>query len=816
MREERLEGTTGGLTRRSFVRGAATLTAAGALASCGPVGLGMVEARADEAPKDEIFSGVCRGNCGGGCFLNVHVRDGQVVRTSARDMPDTQYNRICCKGLTHVGRMYGADRIRYPMRRVGERGSGEFERISWDEALDMIAEKWQGYWDEYGRSSVMFFMGSGNYSALSGSSNSIGAYQRFVNALGCSYCSLDVDVGVGYGSARADGGIRLNNELTDRKNAKTQIIWGNNPTISLMHTMHFFLEAQEAGTRLIVIDPVYNSCSSKADWWIPITAGTDGALALGVLNVLFDRGWVTEETLRSKTNCCLLIKEDGSYLRESDLGAKIGEDQPDRPLVWDATAKKAMVLDEAGDPALEGVGEVEGIKVQTVFENAMGYISQYTPDVAAGICGLSEDDVIELARTYHEDGPVTTEVMMGMNHYRNAHYNSWPVWLVAHLTGNVGAPGASIGASEEYLPQMVFSNVAGATTAVDSKGNAGPGQANLLHTVQLDSLLETGKLNGEDLVIKSAYIHCSNPVATMAGHDYTKSWMSKVEFVVAADICMSETCKNADLVLPSAHWFEQEDVGCLFSSHPYLLWQDKCCEPLGESKPDFEIFGDILERLGLGDYWISADEYIDTLFGTDYWRGLGYSLEEFKEKKALRIYPEGDYICDATPATETGRVQLYIDNPTPAYDAGQEIDLSIEHGLHWESPKFAGKDREYRETYPYHMLSEHMRTHTHTQWSDCAYVREWEPEPIVRLNPDDAAELGVSEGDVVKCSNDNGYVVMKAVINAGLPRGMVSSGRSWEQRDFIEGHFASLPSHEYNPMVANQAFNDVAVAIEKM
>ena len=169
----------GGFSRRSFINGAAALTSVGALATLEPQ-LGTLKAAANEAPRDQIFSGACRGNCGGGCFLDVHVRDGQVVRTTAREMPDPAYTRICCKGLTHVGRMYGPDRLLYPMKRTGERGSGEFERITWDEALDMIAEKWGALREEFGPESVMFFMGSGNYAALSGSANSMGAYQPMV------------------------------------------------------------------------------------------------------------------------------------------------------------------------------------------------------------------------------------------------------------------------------------------------------------------------------------------------------------------------------------------------------------------------------------------------------------------------------------------------------------------------------------------------------------------------------------------------------------------------------------------------------------
>lgn len=816
-----------GFTCRSFIKGAAVLTAAGALTGCSAQTDALVEGSAEsvKAGTEELFAGVCRGNCGGGCFLNVHVRDGQVVRTSARDLPNTEYNRICPRGLTHVGRIYSADRVLYPMKRVGERGSGEFERITWDEALDTIAEKWTGYREQYGNQSIMFFYGSGNYALLSGSCNSVGAFVRFENVLGCTDAGLDVDVGTGYGATRAHGGADLANELTDRKNAKTQILWGNNPAISLPHTLHFMMKAKENGTRFIVVDPVFNANAAKADWWIPVKPGTDGALALGVLNVLFENGWIDDDTLRNKTNCGLLIKEDGMFLRMSDLGvepaeitdAKTGKVKAvDPPAVWDEAAGKAVAYSEAIAPALENVAPIDGIAVQTVYENAMSYISQYDTASASAICGVSEDDIRELARVYHEDGPVTTEIMQGLNHYRNAHYTGWPVYLVGLLTGNFGKPGAAIGQSEEYLPQMLYSNIAKACFPVDSAGNVASGVAGHLDTTVLYDVISTGTFKGEDYVVKSAYIHCSNPMVTMCGHDYTKSWISALEFVVVADMCMTETCKYADIVLPAAHWFEQKDIGFLFSSHPYLLRQDKCVEPLGEAKPDFEIFGAILDRLGLGEFWCTGDEYADIVLDSDYWKALGVSRESIEKNGAVRIYPEGDKIGGQVLPTETGRIQLYQESAVPNNVATTDFDITLERGLHWETPVFIGEDREYRQKYPYSVLSEHMRTHTHTQWWECGYVREFERGPVVRINPDDAAELGVSEGDTVKLSNDFGYVVMKVAISAGLPRKMVSSGRSWQKDDFIDGHFASLSSKDYNPMIANQAFNDVAVMIEKM
>ena len=818
-----------GFSRRTFIKGAAALTAAGMLAGCSAQ-TGDLTNAADpsKAGTEEIFRGVCRGNCGGGCFLNVHVRDGQVVRTSAADLPNPGYNRVCSKGLTMVGRIYSADRLLYPMKRVGERGSEDFERIGWDEAISTIAEKWQGYREQYGPQSIMFFYGSGNYSLLSGSSNAAGAFVRFENILGCTDASLDVDVGYGFGTQRANGGADLGNELTDRINAKTQIIWGNNPAISLPHTLHWMMEAHENGTRLIVIDPVYNANAAKADWWIPVKPGTDGALALGVLNIMFSNNMIDEDTLKNKTNCGLLIKEDGMFLRMSDLGVAPTEGpvsattgQPtivDPPAVYDATTGQAVAYTDTTNPQLEGVPAINGITVQTVYENAMEQISQWTPEAASAVCGVSVEDMEELARTYVEDGPVTTEIMQGLNHYRNAHYTGWLVMLVGMLTGNYGKPGAAIGQTEEYLPQMLYSNIAGACYPVDSAGNVAPGVAGHLDTTILYDVITTGKFHDEDWVIKSAYIHCTNPVVTMAQHDYTRSWIEALEFVVVADMCMTETCKYADIVLPAAHWFEQKDIGFLFSSHPYLLAQDKCVEPLGEAKPDFEIWGEILDALGLGEFWCTGDEYSDTIFDSDYWKAIGMTRQAIEEKGAVRIYPEGDKIGGQSIPTETGRIQLYQEKVTVNNVATtpEDYDVATERVLHWETPTFIGEDREYRQEYPYSLLSEHMRTHTHTQWWECGYVREIEKEPVVKINPDDAAELGISEGDTVKLSNSFGYVVMKAAISAGLPRKMISSGRSWQQDDFIEGHFAALSSKDYSPLIANQAFNDVAVQIEKM
>ncbi len=222
--------TSNGLSRRSFLKGslaAGALAAGGSafLTGCAPHTQGeeMPETgeQAPEPVNEEIFSGVCRCNCYGGCHLNVHVRDGKVVRTSARELPEKAWTRICSKGLTHVFRVYDPNRAKYPMRRVGERGSGEWEQISWDEAFSEIAEKFSAYAEEFGPSSVAFCVGAGNFGFVN-------IMPRLQAAIGAATLSTPLDVAP-FASLNQIVGFSMNfhgNEMTDLKNAKTLVIWG--------------------------------------------------------------------------------------------------------------------------------------------------------------------------------------------------------------------------------------------------------------------------------------------------------------------------------------------------------------------------------------------------------------------------------------------------------------------------------------------------------------------------------------------------------------------------------------------------------------
>ncbi|MFR8830610.1 MAG: molybdopterin-dependent oxidoreductase, partial [Eggerthella lenta] len=203
--------------------------------------------------------------------------------------------------------------------------------------------------------------------------------------------------------------------------------------ISLMHTMHFFMEAKENGTKYIVIDPVYNANAAKADWWIPVKAGTDGALALGVLNVLIENGWIEKDTFCNRTNAGLLIKEDGMFLRMSDLGVAPEEGPIDEATgkptiidpfaVWDLESNSVVEVDKAKRPAILGSYTVEGHRVTAAFQLLKDAVADYPVDKVTEICNIKAEEFYEITNTICESHPTAILPGFGTDHYSNGHYN---------------------------------------------------------------------------------------------------------------------------------------------------------------------------------------------------------------------------------------------------------------------------------------------------------------------------------------------------------------------------------------------------------
>ena len=823
-----MSGTTsphGGLTRRGFLKATGTLAGTAALAGATTT-LAAHAASAPAASGDQVFAGVCRGNCTGGCFLNVHVRDGKVVRTSMREMPDPAYNRICSKGLSHVQRIYNEHRIKYPMRRVEgtERGAGQWERISWDEAIDLIVEKWKTLREQYGENAFAWTNGSGNYACCSGIAPT-GAWARFQKIMGMPSISSSLDLAWGYAAMTYLGNkeFGIANEANDLLNAKTIICWGGNPVISQIQTMHFILEAKDRGAKYIVIDPVYSINSSKADMYVPIRSGSDGALAFGMMNVVLREGWEDRDFLREKTVAPLLVKDaDGAYLRMSDLGVEPieGPVNPatkkptviDPIVVWDDATGAPADCDQATNAALEFRGEVDGIAVTSAYSLLLERVKEYPLDRVEELTTVPVETIEELTRIYTQEGPSSIYLYFGLDHYTNGHYSYRAQATLAMLTGNIGKPGASYGVGQNRGGGGFFLNA-----AVNSPEGV---KANSLSVPipEMNKVMSTREYGGKPVDIRALYVTHYNILNNMADRNQVLEWWNQLEFIVVADMNMNETAQHADLVLPAAHWFETEDLFTIYQSHPYYLWQDKAIEPSFEAKPDFEIYKAICERAGKGDLVdLTQEDYIKAILDSDGARKLGLTYEALKEKKAIRNLPD-PYDTMLTFPTATKRAQFYTEPKAIAkwWNNGQEVDESKETLVYWEPPHEAWYENELASKYPFQMMSEHSKFRTHSQWWEVPALLEIDVEPLCKINPTDAEKYGIGDGDIVRIFNDRGSVTMRAALNPGCMPGVLVAPKGWEQSQFIEGHFSSLSDKVMNQVCNNQPFNDALVAIEKI
>lgn len=823
------EQATCGFTRRSFIKGAATLTAAGALMGCNAQAEAFADAETEAAaavPETQIYAGACRSQCGQGCYLNVHVRDGQVVRTTAGNFDDgPEFNRICGKGLTHPARVYSAERLQYPMRRVGERGEGKFERITWDEAITEVTDKFKGYIEEFGPTSVAFFMGSGNTGNLGGGAPEGSLMKRLTAVLGASRVLPDRDIATPMSWAYMFGQGPYANRMADLPNADHLVIWGGDIAVSDKQRAHFMLEAQASGTELVVVDISCRTMCAKADWFVPVHPGTDGALALGTIREIFEQGWEATDFLRDRTEAPLLVKEDGMFLRMSDLGVEPtettvnakGEEVPVDPcVVWDEEAGAAVPLAEAIKPALGGVEPINGIAVRTELDMVREAAEPWTLEHTSEVTGLSVEDIQHFAHMYTQEGNVATDMKFGLNHYNNGMYSSKCVNTLLLVSGQMGRPGAGLYTGE---PNFSEGNTDACINLPSATGEAPQGIGAILNWTDFcNNIIPTGKKMGEDFPVKAFYVSCSNLVSNQTDQNKTIECFKNIEFVVVQEMTMNDTSLYADILLPACHWFETTDLRVRYYSNPYLLWNEKAIEPLYESKPDAEIYRMIADAMGYGDFFqFTDDEYLNTLLTTPYGIENNITIDKIREKNYLRTKITPDVVFENGFGTASGRAMFYREDPKPDYMMGQELDINKEKlSAYWEPAREADLSNEIREKFPFTICCEHMRTRTHTQWYDVDYLKEYERQPVCRINPEDAAEYGIEEGDTVRLYNDRGSVTLLATINPGEPRTVLHCPRSFLNREHIDGDLARTTSNEYNQACRNQAYFDCAVAIEKL
>jgi anaerobic selenocysteine-containing dehydrogenase len=673
----------------------------------------------------------CPHDCPDTCALLVTVEDG--VATEVKGDPDhpTTAGVLCTKVSRYTERTYSPDRLLYPMRRVGKKGEGKFERISWDQALDEIAARLKPL-AEAEPEAILPYSYAGTMGLVQGDSMS----SRFFHKLGASLLDRTICATAGATGYKYTVGASIGTDIEQFQNARLIIIWGGNPIAS---NLHFWTRAQEAkrrGAKLIAIDPYRSLTAEKCHQHIAVLPGTDAALALGLMHIL-----VRDDLL------------DHDYIARYTVG----------------------------------------------FEQLRGRVAEWTPERVAATCGISVAEVEGLARDYGETARRGEPVAIRMNYgVQRVHGGGMAVRNIACLPALVGAWRHAAGGVQLSASGTFRKNLA-ALQRPDLLARQ-PRTINMT-TIGDDLLRPASPEFGPQL--KAVIVYNSNPLAVAPDSGKVQAGFAREDlFTVVLEQFQTDTADYADIVLPATTQLEHTDAHSAYG-HLYMMANNPAIAPLGEAKPNTEIFRLLAARMGFDDpcFRDSDDELASVAFVSVDWESL-----KRKGWQKLEV-PDAPFACGNFP-TASGKCEFYSESmkqdgldPLPGYIPNYESAAS--------APDLAAK-------YPLAMISPPARNFLNSTFVNVQSLRATEGEPQLDIHPDDAATRGVNHGDMVRIFNDRGSFVCKARVTPKARKGLVVGLSIWWKKLAGDGKNANeFTSQRLTDMGRAPTFYDTLVQVEK-
>ena len=741
--------------------------------------------------EEKLIRTACPSHCAlNACGILAHVKDGKVIKLGPADFDGDRRKQICPKGLSATQLLYHPDRILYPLKRVGERGEGKFERVSWDEALDIVAAKLKEIAEKYGPKSVGWVLGGPG-----GGNIKFGVYLMLASLFQATRVSC-----WGYGDAAIPcashvmfGHHQLGPMTGGFDNPTLNIVWGTNPAeTNPFDLMRRLLDDKEKGVRMVVIDPIFTPTASKADEYISIRPGTDTAMALAMMNVIINQRLHDEDYIRKYTVGPFLVRDDnGLFLREKDIASG----GSDGYMVWDEGAGQAKTVDSAG--AVTSLNEsytVNGIGCKPAFQLLTDLADQYPPEVASEITDVPAETIRRLAMDYATNKPASIYFQngVGRNYHGDILYRA--ICIIAAITGVTPPPG-----DPHYRDPVL---------------NWGP----FLRPDKDKSFTRMGELNMYDAItegkpypIKALWIAFHNLVNQIANANRViGELIPKLEFIVVADMFMTDTAKYADIILPTCSFLEHADlVNGIALFHPYLQLQQAVVEPLGESKSDMRIVCELGKRLGFQKYFDKTDEeFVDVLLASGHPSVEGITVENLKKGAMKFKMPEPG--AGWKFRTPSGRAEFYVERLIELGEALPVFKENLESPV--SRPDLAKK-------YPLALISTHSKYSSHSMFRNIPAIVDIEPEPTLMINPVDAQKRNIKDGDMIVVFNERGRAKLKAKVNEGIKAGVVANAEGWWFRSYAEGGLNCLTSDAVNPAQEasyepNMPMNDCLVEVK--
>jgi anaerobic selenocysteine-containing dehydrogenase len=664
--------------------------------------------------EPKVVKTLCR-LCEPGCGIRAHVHQGKLVKVEGLPEHPTSRGALCPKGEAAVQIVHSPERLTQPLLRVGARGGGRFEKVSWKRALEFLVERLDRLREEHGAESLALFRGqAADWGA---------PWQyalRFMFAFGSPNTTTPSHICY-FPRVAAENLTYGCFVEPDYDRAKTIVEWGACRADTHLPAWLRIKQAQEQGAKLVVVDPVRSKMVERADLWLRPRPGTDGALALSLMQVLI---------------------EEALYDREFVENWTVG------------------------------------------FDRLAKLVERYPPRRAAETTWVPAEMIREAARMMATGGATAIYAGNGLEHHTNTFQTLRAIACLRAVAGTVDRPGGN-----RFLTLVKWLHLEGDELISAEQKSRRVGQYNLFtdmsYCVPFPAIADA-ILTGDPYPIRGLLVIGGNPAVTMPNHRRVDEALRKLELLVVLDPLLTRTARLADLVLPAATQFEK--TGLIASTvwgeyGDYALLKQKAVEVEG-CWPDWKILFELARRLGFGDAfpWKDVEEAIDYQLEPS-----GITVEQlkahpggvrFKEGERYRKYEQEGF------GTSSGKVELYSQalqeqgqDPLPGWTEPAESPVS-QPELAKEYPLIgcsAGKTVNY----------------VHSQYRHVEALREREPEPWVRIHPEDAGSRGIVDGEWVGISSPRGSIRMKAEVTDTTLPGVVSISPHWGE-SFPEAHMNVL------------------------
>jgi anaerobic selenocysteine-containing dehydrogenase len=665
------------------------------------------------APPESTVTTACPLDCPDACTLDVSVRGGRVTKIDgSRDNHITQ-GYICAKVRRFHERVYGDDRLLYPAVRRGAKGAGQFKRVPWDDALDLIAEKFQAARTNGGAETILPLCYGGSNGFLTQDYADAILFRRFATSrllrTVCAAPTGAANLGL-YGKMASVS-------YEDIPDAKMIIVWGVNPSVSGIHIMPYIKEARDKGAFIVVIDPRATPLARQADVHLAVRPGTDLPVALSMHRFLFEEGHAAQAFLDEHTNGAAALREKAA--------------------AW-------------------------------TFERA------------AEVSGVTAEQLRNIAGRYAATSPSLVKCGWGLERNRNGGSAAAAILALPAVAGKFGVRGGGYAMSNSAswnIDRTWLADQEPPTRAINMN--------------------KVGRIltEPEGLPVNVLFVYNCNPAAILPDQRRVIRGLEREDlFTIVFDQVLTDTAMYADVVLPATTFLEHYDFARGYG--PITLQLGKpVIDAVGEARSNTDVFMDLARRLDLTVDGDPADD-LEAMLGV-----LGELPQKVGDDLRDSWKAEPPYggrpvqFVDVFPKTGDRKVNLFP----------PELDKQAPIGLYGYQPDPATTE------FPLAMISPSSERTISSTLGEL-------PRPEVRLemNPEDAVERGIKDGDAIRAWNALGEMRVNASVSPLIKRGIVAVPKGLWRRSTKNGYTSNaMVPDSLADLGGGACFNDARVQVER-